>query len=332
MERAFRREFIGFCAIEAVYFAIFANYSYQSVWLKEVGIGSSQIGLMVSIASIIGIAACLIWGSVSDKLGSSKKVFIAVVSITGVLYAFLPVLRNAGSNIVGILFVYIPLIYFFKQSGTSMMDSWIISATSNKGIPYGSMRKWGSVGYAVMSVIWGAVVGKYIGTEVVFFSMIPLVIIFNLICLRQRTEVSENSRFLREKAKDSSIETKGKAWKKLSENKAFIVYMIYAFGLNVYIGVSIVFMPFILEAAGCKSEQIGIVTGFRAVIEFGGMYIGTKIARKLPLRYIMIIPGILFALEHLLYHAAGNLRNMMSIMILSGAAGGLSRCKALCRR
>lgn len=322
MGKKFRKEFIGFCAVEAVYFAIFANYSYQSVWLKEAGISSSQIGFMVSVASVVGMIACFVWGTVSDRLGSAKKVFVLVVSASAILYALLPFVGKGGTGAAGILFVYITLIYIFKQSGTSMMDSWVIGATSHRGIPYGSIRMWGSVGYAVMSMVWGAVAGVYLGVEFVFYSMIPLMIIFNMICFRQPAELRAEEK----KTADgiSSEKEKAGVLKSLLGNKAYVVYMVYAFGLNIYIGVSIVFMPYILEAANCQAEQVGIVTGFRAVIETCAMFAGTKLARRLPLRYIMILPGLFFGLEHLLYQFAGNMGNMLGIMALSGIAGGLS--------
>lgn len=324
MDRDTRKEFIGFCAIEAVYFVIFAGYSYQSVWLKEVGISSSQIGYMVSIASVVGMIACFLWGTVSDRLGSSKKVFMLVVSASAIMYFLLPIVGSGGVKAVGILFIYIPVLYVFKQSGTSMMDSWVIGATSHKGIPYGSMRMWGSIGYAVISVIWGAVVGVFISVEAVFFCMIPLMIVFNIICSRQSAGIQAV-----EKNDTDEINSGGKTGKKgslrkLFGNRAFVIYMVYSFGLNIYIAVSLVFMPYILEAANCQSEQVGLVTGFRAIIETCAMFLGTKLAKKFPLRYVMILPGILFAAEHLLYQFAGNLGNMLLIMVLSGAAGGLS--------
>ena len=44
------------------------------------------------------------------------------------------------------------------------------------------LRMWGSVGYAVISIILGVTVGVYFMTETVFLFMIPLIVILIFLC------------------------------------------------------------------------------------------------------------------------------------------------------
>ena len=69
------RKKVKYSAVQALYFAIFAVATYQTVFLQEVGFTSSQIGMMVAIGSVCGLVTMPLWGVISDRLHSARGTF-----------------------------------------------------------------------------------------------------------------------------------------------------------------------------------------------------------------------------------------------------------------
>lgn len=312
MERRTRKDVIRFSMIEALYFAIFAISSYQTGFLKSNGLTSTQIGLIVSISSCLGLVVVPFWGILTDTRLGPQHTFVLTVTVTAGMYGLLPLFGRLSGHSVLFYTVYIPLIFLFKQPTNSMMDSWAIATLSPQGVSYGSVRRWGSIGYAAVSLILGSLVGKVINEAAAFAMMLPLAVILIFVCSRGNQPAQGKARGKKEPFRLGL----------LLKNPSLVMYLLYSIGLNIYLAVTLIFMAYILPAASVDAEKLGVVTGFRAVIEIISMTIGARLARKMKLKYIMILPGVLFGLEHLLYGAADGMASILAIMTLSGLAGG----------
>lgn len=317
MRHDLRMEYIKFSLVEALFFAIFSITSYQTVFLQEAGLDSSEIGLIVSVSSVVGLIAVPVWGIISDRLHTARKTFFVSVAITSVMYGILPVVGSFADSGGAVFYIYIPLIFLFKQASNSMLDSWCISELSPKGISYGSVRMWGSVGYSLISIALGFLIGVYYDVSIAFYLIIPLIALLLMISPQKEGITGKNEEVSRDTGKNNNY------FRALFKNHTFLAYIIYAFGLNIYLAVTLIFMTYILLEANCQTGQVGLVTGIRALIEISTMYFGSRCVKKIPIRYIMIVPGILFGLEHLLYQYAANIYGILAIMVLSGAAGGI---------
>lgn len=308
-----RRLLVSFSLIQALYFAIFAITSYQTAYLQEVGMTSGQVGLVVSISSVTGLVFSPVWGIVGDRLRSAKGTFLLCVSATTLMYALLPLLGAAAGGRFGLYAVYIPAIFAFKQASNAMLDSWCIGTLAPRGIGYGSVRMWGSIGYCASSMALGVLAGRLLPVSRLFCLMVPLLVVLLWVSTRIRQE--------RSLEKPEAVAARGGIGL-LLKNRRFLIYLLYALGLNIYLAVTLVFMPYILEAAGCRASQIGTVTGTRALMEIVPMFLGAKLCKRVPTKYIMLLPGVLFGVEHLCYSIASGLPGMLCIMVLSGLAGG----------
>lgn len=365
MPQNLKKGYIEFSLVEALFFAIFSITSYQTVFLQETGLTSSQIGLIVSASALVGLIAVPIWGMISDYLHTARKTFLVSIVVTSLMYGILPIVGNFANGRIKVFFIYIPLIFLFRQASNSMLDSWCISELAPKGIRYGSVRMWGSVGYSVSSIVLGVLVGTCFDVDFAFYLILPLIVLLLKISPKEEKIAKKSERIpakKRERALAENVESapaktgerilaeyvemvpakngekistennkilsQGTARKhnyfiSLLRNNTFMVYIIYSAGLNIYLAVTLIFMPYILLGANCKAGQMGLVTGIRALIEISTMYLGSQLIQKVPFRYIMIIPGILFGFEHLFYQYATNLYGILAIMVLSGAAGGI---------
>lgn len=306
------RKLILFSVIQALYFGIFAVTSYQTVYLQNEAMTGTQIGMIVAVSSMTGLVASPLWGILSDRLRSARGTFLLCVAVTALMYALLPLLGAVTGGGFGFYVVYIPAIFIFKQASNAMLDSWCVGELAPVGISYGSVRMWGSIGYCVSSLLLGALVGVRLPVHQVFGVMVPLLALL----------LFTGSRIPRRLPPERKEGAQKDGAGALLKNRRFLIYLLYALGLNIYLAVTLIFMPYILEAAGCEAAQVGTVTGFRALMEIISMFLGAKLCKRFPTRYIMVLPGLLFGLEHLCYGFAAGLPGLLCVMVLSGLAGG----------
>lgn len=304
---------VQFSWILALFFCAFAATSYQSVYLMDIGYTGQQIGVGTSLGSLAGFLVLPLWGMLSDHLGSSRKIFMVCMLVCGMLFPLLPTVVKLSYPAVIPMYVYTVMIVLFRQPANAMLDSWAISELSKEDIGYGAVRMWGSIGYSGVSFFLGIVIGKVVGMQFAFYSILLFVIPLLILCFRRKESggISEKE----EKTKPD--------FKALIQNKTFLVYLLFTIGLNIYLSVTLIFMGYVLEAAGCAATMLGVATGYRALIEIISMQMCVKLRQKITLTVMLAISGIQFGLEHLLYAQSKGIIMILAAMTLSGLAGGI---------
>lgn len=308
-----------FSSIEFLYFAFFACSTYLTVYLMEIGMDSSSIGLITSAGGILGMIFLPFWGTLSDRLGSGRTPFIFCMIITGIMFCLLPILYSAIASFT-VLSIYIPIIFIFRQSTNSMMDGWIISQTTPRDIGYGVIRRWGSIGYSIISLILGVIIGQYLDTGFCFYLMPLLLIPLLALCHERKSNVDYAP------SAPSGIfgDSGSKNYTALFRNFKFVAYWFFSLFLNIYLSVTLVFMAYILQYAGCDPSRVGTLTGFRAIMEIFSMTLCSRMIHKVKLSHMMLISGFLFAAEQLMYQFSCGFASLLFIMVFSGLAGGIS--------
>ena len=98
MKRLFRRlgpgarMALNLTGVNGIFWFAWAFGNYQNIYLQEVGFTASELGVLNAIASAVGIASVAFWGMVSDRIGSVKKVLIAVLGGGALLYGLVPLI------------------------------------------------------------------------------------------------------------------------------------------------------------------------------------------------------------------------------------------------
>ena len=80
-------------SLEAAFWAAFAVYSpYLTYFLKTRGYSNTTIGTITAVNSFIVVFAQPLWGMISDKLQSIRRVFIICMCVTAILLQPLPLI------------------------------------------------------------------------------------------------------------------------------------------------------------------------------------------------------------------------------------------------
>lgn len=129
---------------------------FLPLYFSEQGLNETQIGTIVGIGGFITLIAQPLWGMISDRTRTIRKVLLILVlmsSVTGYL------LYSTSSYALIVLFVM--LTYFFLMPIDPLTESLNFRVAESAGISYGSLRTFGALGYAVMSLLAGYLMTKY---------------------------------------------------------------------------------------------------------------------------------------------------------------------------
>ena len=145
---------------------------YLPEWLRQTGLDTAQIGLVLASATWLKIPVTLLAGNMADRLGRRKKVLLVIALLLAVLVPLLLVVRG---------YLWLCLLWACVGALSSTMvpitDSISVTAVRRDGLIYGRMRMWGSLGFLVASVFGGMVI-RWSGTDSVvwllFFGALAL--------------------------------------------------------------------------------------------------------------------------------------------------------------
>lgn len=133
------------------YFALFALFiSFLPIYSAKVGISGTHIGLILGMGSLISIAAQPLWGMVSDKSRTIKKVLLLLLTASILVGTLL-----YQANQVWSLVVLVALMNVFYLPTDPLVESLNFQTAEREKVGYGSVRMFGALGYACVSLTAG---------------------------------------------------------------------------------------------------------------------------------------------------------------------------------
>ncbi|WP_236693008.1 MFS transporter [Aneurinibacillus tyrosinisolvens] len=160
------------------YFSLLAVFiSFLPVYLSSQGVSTARIGVLLGTGSFIGILSQPLWGMISDKYKTIKKVLGITLGFslcTGfVLFQSIQFLS---------LFLFVILMYFFFLPTDPLTESLNYRMAETTGVSFGSIRTFGAAGYASTSLIVGFL-SDYFGLGSLAYIFLSYGAITLLICL-----------------------------------------------------------------------------------------------------------------------------------------------------
>jgi MFS transporter, PPP family, 3-phenylpropionic acid transporter len=146
MTSAFRLKGFNF-----FYFSVFSLFiSFLPVYCAKMGISGTQIGFILGAGSVISIVSQPFWGMVSDKFRTIKTVLLLILAVS----VAVGTLMYQSAQIWSISLL-VCLMYMFYLPTDPLVESLNFQTSQREGISYGSVRKYGALGYAVTSLLVG---------------------------------------------------------------------------------------------------------------------------------------------------------------------------------
>lgn len=307
------RLFWLFAGLEATFWIAVSVGNYFTVYMQEQEFSTSTIGIVNSVISAVGIFASLFWGMISDRIGSIKRVVIIILIGSSILLPFVPIaghIKFAGISLAVVVGV---AAFFFRNPAGTLVDNWTVRGCNSLGLNYGSVRSCGSFAFAVVGMALSFILPTT-GVECTFYISPILMVFCILICFRIKYGDGERGRAKKQE---------GMKIGSLFKNYYYVTYLIFYVGLLLATSSNYSFIPMLLKGVGASGAQMGLVTGYRALLEIPMLMLLRPLRRKFPLYVLIIGGGVMFALESLLLGFAGALWQLILFTTFSGLANGL---------
>lgn len=133
---------------------------FLPIYFELKGYSSAQIGLLMMFGPFVAIFAQPLWGYLSDRYHTLKLIIFLLWTCTLLSSTGIFVTEGYGWS-----FLFMLLLYFFMLSSVPLLDSVTIKATIHAGLPYGSVRMWGSLGFTLMAMTAGSVLSLIGGLQ-----------------------------------------------------------------------------------------------------------------------------------------------------------------------
>lgn len=130
-------------------------YPFISLFYKQQGLSGTQMGWLGTIGAVIGLASAPLIGRISDNVPNPRRVL--QICLVGSAVLFLALSQQK-------IFIWIAIIIAFEAMIGApiypLSDAQAMNVASHQKEGYGSIRLWGSLGWAITAFIGGWIVEK----------------------------------------------------------------------------------------------------------------------------------------------------------------------------
>ncbi len=145
---------VPYWRLSAFYFAYFAyvgtSAPYFTLYLASLGLAASQIGVLLSLGSLMRVVGPYFWGWIADRTQRRVRIIAATLALGGACFA--------GFFVVGSfwgLFALLLVTGFFTSASMPLAESLTLSHLRRASSSYGLIRLWGSVGFILTVTLVG---------------------------------------------------------------------------------------------------------------------------------------------------------------------------------
>ncbi len=266
------------------FFCMAVPGSVLSVYLTQTGKTASEMSLIVSAASLFSIIMVPIVGYLNDKLQKPKLIGAFLL-----LFAGLMGLVFSVSHEVWVLFILNGLMASCISSFMSVSEK---MASSSK-YRYGTIRVWGTLGYAAGAQAAGFALGQ-ISENFIFILLIIAAVMVSVGLFGVNNPVSEKKEEPEENAK------KEKSLRFL-KNRNFIVYLMIIILVSGSFGVNMIYVPVLMAENGISITAVGTILFLSTIVEIPLIVFSNKFMDKLSGTTLLRITVLIAVVQFVCY-------------------------------
>jgi PPP family 3-phenylpropionic acid transporter len=145
---------VPYWRLSAFYFAYFAQVGaaapYFSLYLASLGLAAAQIGVLLSLGSLMRVIGPNVWGWVADRTRKRARIISITLALGASCFAGFFFIDSFWG-----LFALLLATGFFTSASMPLAESLTLSHLRGATSRYGSIRLWGSVGFIVTVTLVG---------------------------------------------------------------------------------------------------------------------------------------------------------------------------------
>lgn len=274
--------------------------TYLPLYLSSKGIGTAQIGILLSLATFAGIFGQFVWGNLADKSKSKTtvlRIIIIIITVVAPIFLFI----NSY-----FLFIILTIIWYFCIfSVMPLEDAIAFECSSIYGIKYNTIRLIGTFGFSVMSVVAGFVANKSIGIIFILFAIASVLSLFPTYFT----------------PKVSGHRKKGIKFYPLKFflKKDFIFLLSFSLVINITFGFHQTFFSiYLAKTLNTGTALLGIVTLICTTLEYPFLFFADRFVKKFDIKKALIIFGCLGLIRWVVYGLTSNIPLIIIFSVFQG--------------
>ncbi|OAB42678.1 MFS transporter [Paenibacillus antarcticus] len=231
------------------YGAIAIYSTYFAIYLQSIGTSTLEIGALMAGGPIVSIIANPLWGYLSDRLGNIRRILI--IMLTGNLLVMQLVFLADSYTLI---YTFMIMFFFFQMPLFSQSNSLILNSIEGTSHKFGAFRLWGSLGWAVLAVGAGPVIGQ-IGIDKlwVVYDIMMLIAIVLTFTLPRGTSSSTGSGRVN--------------YRTMFSNRTFLLFLLIGLVISIPNAMNSTFVGLYIADLGGNSKMIGWAAFFASIFE-----------------------------------------------------------------
>lgn len=300
---------ISYSSVQGTYWMYFGVIiSFASTFLLSKDYSNTEIGVILALSSIGAVILQPLLADAVDKrehkplISLTNIVTIGLILGTASLYFF-------EEKSLALTILYITLAAFMSSLQPIITSIAFYYSSARNPINFGVSRSIGSVAYAAITSILGAMVFRY-GTGAIPAAGLVILVLL-IISLLVTASISKKTKL------ENDIEAvdivKIEEAQQIISLKDFIIrnknFVLFSFGVMlIFFQNSVInnYLIQIIHNVGGNSNQMGQLFSFMAVLELPGLFFFTKIRKRLTCQFMLKLSSVAFVIKIFLTYLAGS--------------------------
>lgn len=283
-----------------IYMANAVYGTFIPVYFQSIGATPTQIGSLLSLGPLVALLAQPVWGSAGDRAKTKNSVLRVLIIGTGLIILLYPL-----STQFYYLLIMVCLFTFFQTSINPISDAITLEELDKqKSWSFGMIRLGGTIGFAVMSLIFGWIAKSRIDS---LFTVYALIMLVSVLLLSRFPSVS-------------GYQSSGRKMNigVLFKNRKLMIYMGINLILHITLGYYYTFFPVYFYNMGGSSFLLGWSMVISAVSEIPFLLYSGRIMKRIRVTHILLVAAIATALRWFAFSLTDNPYWVLPAQVLHG--------------
>jgi len=274
--------------IKAIYFIMFLALAiwrvFYNVFLEDNDFTVAEIGIINALIQATVFVVVPVWGYFADKRGIRPTLRIAVI--------FAAILMSVLGYVLDfwVLILFIMLLTVFYHPLSSLLDALAVQFTSgNNHHNYGSLRLWGSLGWAISAMIGGLLFSHF--SLKIIFPLSAILLLVTLFFLR--TPPGDTVRY---KPHFEKIRLR-----MIIKNKELMIFLFILLFYGLACSPVNVYINLYFKELGADNFTIGAAYFIQSLSELPFFIVGDRLMKRYGALTVIIISMISLFLRYTVY-------------------------------
>ncbi|OUM94031.1 MAG: hypothetical protein A9Z00_00130 [Thermobacillus sp. ZCTH02-B1] len=283
-------------------FSVFGVVSfYLAPYLMNRGFDAGQIGSIVATGALVSIVAQPLWGYISDRRKTVRRIMLLLIVCT--------LLSGAGlfaAEHLGLILAMYVLYMFFGSPMGPLSEAFCISYAQEHRREFGRMRVWGEIGVGVSALAVGYLIKAFgIGRLGILFLAIGVLAILAALQLRE-SKVTP---------KPVDLKALGRLFSR--PRLLWLLFIVLIIGIPHRMNDSMLSLH--LKELGSPESVIGIAWFAGTMSTVPAMMFGGRLLGKMNAIGVMTIAAVVYAVRWFIYGSTDSAAVLVAAQLLHGA-------------